>query len=80
MKSDLLIERQQLLEDVLRYDSLSGGYFTVYQRMAINYERGCCFDQFNVLEGTLKEEEARNYQVPAHIEEKIIFITNKMYQ
>ncbi len=77
MTDNKLNERLFDLRNVLTYDSLSGGYFTVGQRICINQECGAIFDQLNVLNGSLPEPLARTYKVPAAIEAKIQFILKK---
>lgn len=71
-------KRLTILLLVLQYDAQTENYFTVWDRMLINQERGALMDFKNYLFSELDYKNVRMIKVPDIIEESIQEIINQI--
>ncbi len=75
---DNINQRLTILLLVLQYDAQIQNYFTVWDRILINQERGSLMDFKNYLFSELDQTKVRMIKVPDIIEESIQEIINEI--
>lgn len=73
-----IMNRLDILYNVLFYCSEKHTTFSRFQRICINQERGALYSQFSFLLNEITQNEVRDYQCPAEIEAKIQFTLQKI--
>ncbi|WP_289665553.1 hypothetical protein [Flavobacterium panacagri] len=73
-----IMNRLDILYNVLFYCSEKHATFSRFQRICINQERGALYSKFSFLLNEISENEVRDYQCPPEIEAKIQFTLQKI--